>query len=408
MNRRPRVRTVLASLSAVVAVLSAVAVASLAHAQPPSDAPHLRHLDLKQVMLTLINEARADAGVTPLELGVNDAAQQYVEAQLRDCSGGHWGLNGLKPYMRYSLAGGYQLNGENAFSWEYESVCGARGPFPFGVTIEEAVRSAQESLMNSSGHRRAILNPHYRRVNIGIAWQPSSADPQDARRAVALRLVQHFEGAFVQLDSPPTIDDGALTLSGNVTGGAALTSTPGVFIRYDPPPRQLAIEDLEAANSYCAGIAVAAISSNAGWRARARLPSCYDPLNPDLDPARRGELVDVPTVAASSWQVTAERFAIGADLSPIIASHGPGVYTVSLRGRIDDVATQILEYAIFVGVEPPLYADAYLRRHNLVGVFVWHAASRRWTMYAERNGQPVPGSTNVLIDVTSVVVPIER
>lgn len=407
MNRRSHVRTALASLSAVAAVLAAVAVASLAHAQPSSDAPHLRHLDLKQVMLTHINEARADAGVTPLELGVNDAAQRYAETQLRDCSGGHWGLNGLKPYMRYSLAGGYQLNGENTYSWEYESVCGEPGPHPFGAPIEQAVRSAQESLMNSSGHRRAILDPHYRMVNIGIAWQPSSADPQDARRAVALRIVQHFEGAFVQLDSLPTIGDGALTLSGNVTGEATLTGTPDVFIRYDPPPRQIAIEDLEAANSYCAGIAVAAISSNAGWRARATLPSCYDPLNPDLDPVRRGELVDVPTVAASSWQVTAERFTLEADLSPIIESHGPGVYTVSLRGRVDDIAAHILEYAIFVEVEPP-YADAYLGRHNLAGVFVWHAASQRWTMYAERNGQPVPGSTNVLIDGTSVVVPIER
>ena len=64
-------------------------------------------------MLELINIAREDAGVPPVALGDNDAAQLHAESALANCFGSHWGIDGLKPYMRYSLAGGYQSNGEN-------------------------------------------------------------------------------------------------------------------------------------------------------------------------------------------------------------------------------------------------------------------------------------------------------
>ena len=64
-------------------------------------------------MLELINEERVRRGVPPVELGDNWAAQLHVESALENCFFSHWGIDGLKPYMRYSLAGGYQSNGEN-------------------------------------------------------------------------------------------------------------------------------------------------------------------------------------------------------------------------------------------------------------------------------------------------------
>lgn len=70
-------------------------------------------------MLALINAERRIAGLAPVVLGDNDAAQLHAEASLENCFASHWGLDGLKPYMRYSLAGGYQSNGENVSGLDY-------------------------------------------------------------------------------------------------------------------------------------------------------------------------------------------------------------------------------------------------------------------------------------------------
>ena len=66
-----------------------------------------------QLMLELINQARADAGVGPVSLGNNQAAQAHADAALEHCLTGHWGVDGLRADMRYRLAGGDQNNAEN-------------------------------------------------------------------------------------------------------------------------------------------------------------------------------------------------------------------------------------------------------------------------------------------------------
>ena len=66
--------------------------------------PHLRHLEHKEYMLELINAERV-RNRGGLLLGVNDAAQIKAESAVENCAGSHWSLDGLKPYMRYSLAG---------------------------------------------------------------------------------------------------------------------------------------------------------------------------------------------------------------------------------------------------------------------------------------------------------------
>ena len=85
----------------------------------PHSSPELRHLELKQYMLELINEERAAVGLSPVSLGDNIAAQIHAESSLENCFSGHWGIDGLKPYMRYSLAGGYQSNGESGLGSDY-------------------------------------------------------------------------------------------------------------------------------------------------------------------------------------------------------------------------------------------------------------------------------------------------
>ena len=78
-------------------------------AQNPIDRYHAE----KVAMLEMINEQRRLASVPPLRLGDNKAAQLHAEAMRDDCFVSHWDTDGLKPYMRYSLTGGYQYNAEN-------------------------------------------------------------------------------------------------------------------------------------------------------------------------------------------------------------------------------------------------------------------------------------------------------
>ena len=67
---------------------------------PPS--PDRWHHQYKARMLELINQARTQAGVPEVTMGNNIAAQLHAENSLANCVGGHWGIDGLKPYMRYS------------------------------------------------------------------------------------------------------------------------------------------------------------------------------------------------------------------------------------------------------------------------------------------------------------------
>ena len=76
----------------------------------PSDSvtepPRARNQSEKRHMLELINETRVRNGVPPVVMGTNNVAQIQADQILEDCVSSHWGTDGLKPYHRYSLAGG--------------------------------------------------------------------------------------------------------------------------------------------------------------------------------------------------------------------------------------------------------------------------------------------------------------
>ena len=51
-------------------------------------------------MLTLINRDREANGLAPVILGTNTAAQSHAEEELANGYISHWGMDGMKPYMR--------------------------------------------------------------------------------------------------------------------------------------------------------------------------------------------------------------------------------------------------------------------------------------------------------------------
>ena len=172
----------------------------------PTLRPDRRHMDAKLFMLELINGERVRAGLDPVALGDNVAAQLHAEASLENCFLSHWGVDGLKPYMRYTLAGGYQSNGENASGLSY-CIKPSDGYRRNAGTMQE-IREAMLGLMDSPGHRDNILGKWHKKVNVGLAWDSYN-----------FSLIQHFEGDYVEYDRQPAIEDGVLTLSGITKNG---------------------------------------------------------------------------------------------------------------------------------------------------------------------------------------------
>ena len=215
-----------------------------------------RNLEEKKYMLELINEERRKAGVTTLTLGDNRAAQLHAETSLAGCFSSHWGMDGLKPYMRYTLAGGQQSNGEN---WTGLSYCikesdGYRG----NGTPRSEIRQAMTWLMNSPSHRRNILNPSHRKVTIGLAWDPYN-----------FNTIQHFEGNYIKYSQTPAIRNGILSMSGWTRNGAEARDGKdiGFQVSYDPPPHPLTRRQVSRTYCYGSGIPVALLRMplTGGW-----------------------------------------------------------------------------------------------------------------------------------------------
>ena len=350
-------------------------------------APYLEHLEHKRYMLGLINGERTKAGLDQVVLGNNDAAQLHAEAEIDQCFSSHWGMDGLKPYMRYSLAGGYQSNGENGHSrrtsytrdgqvWSSLDYCltgDDQGHPPTIVDIDILVRQAMEGWMDSPGHRRNILDPWHRKVNVGIAWDGYN-----------FAAVQHFEGDYVEYSTVPKITDGVLTMEGTVQNGARIDGEDslGLQVYYDVPPKRLTRGQLSATYCYGHGLQVAGLrrplTGNQYWTSHSfskKLSVCPDPylIPSDIpDPqtseeessyrrlaveayrSQQGKTVTVPWLTANEWRVRDNSFYIEADLGEILAAYGKGVYTVVLWAKLGGDDVTVSEYSIFHGIAPPV------------------------------------------------------
>ena len=189
-------------------------------------------------------------------MGDNDAAQLHAEDSLAGCYSSHWGRDGLKPYMRYSLAGGYQSNSENGSGSDY--CITARDGYRGLSDIKTEIGETMASWMSSSGHRRNILERNHRKVNIGLAW--------DRYNRIA---VQHFEGDYVKYTVLPVIEGSELRLEGETKNGAQFGSgdTIPVQVFYDQPPGPLMPRQLSRTYCYSFGRPVAYIRKplTGGW-----------------------------------------------------------------------------------------------------------------------------------------------
>lgn len=336
----------------------------------PSPSPSERHREEKLYMLQLINAQREQAGLNPVALGTNDAAQIHAEAALENCFSSHWGIDGLKPYMRYSLAGGYQSNKENGSGLDY-CVRSFQGYRPLS-NVRSEIEETMAGWMSSPGHRSNILDPWHRQVNIGIAWD---------RYNVA--MYQQFEGAYVEYDEIPTIVDGVLSLSGRTKHGLLFRSSRdlGVQVYYDTPPSELTQGQVARTYCYDSGLRVAGLreplTGNAYWLTSSYeetyepCPSPYDvpadvpaPRSPEeahrvwqeaFDASNMSTVrsIRVPWVTASHWVAKGEQLAVRADIGQVLESHGPGVYSIIIWGKHLGEDMVVSQHSMFYKILPP-------------------------------------------------------
>ncbi|MCY4624818.1 MAG: CAP domain-containing protein [Chloroflexi bacterium] len=336
----------------------------------PAGPPHLRHLEYKQQMLGLINAERERAGVGLVTLGDNNAAQLHAESGLKHCISSHWGVDGLKPYMRYTLAGGYQSNGENGRGLDYciSASDWVRSLDSLDVEVEDAVRG----WMGSPGHRRNILDPTHQKVNIGLAWDRYN-----------INAVQHFEGDYVVYDALPAIAGGTLSLQGTLKNGAVIRGEDdlGVQVYFDPPPHPLTAGQLSRTYCYTNGLQVASLRPplTGGWfydthEFTQEYGQCPDPYAVPLDASAPGSpdeaslhydaakaasgslppvLHTVPWITAQTWRLGGDSFTVTADINSILNQYGPGVYTIVVWARLMGDDNVVSEYSIFHEVTPP-------------------------------------------------------
>ena len=310
---------------------------------PPKQSPSIEQLRL--LMLDMINRDRVDNGLPPVELGSNLAAQFHAEELFSYGFLGHWGLDGMKPYMRYTQAGGTGSEGEN--------VAGSNEPRVFGVRyaktpIRDSLNELQEGLMASPGHRRNILNPSHQNVNLGIACDD-----------VECTVVQQFEHNYVQFENLPSIRNGQLAFSGLTLADFVYG---GLQIWYDPLPQPLDTAQIRASYCYDSGVPVVFIRqpappgsfytsdiSNFSWS------NCLDPRDvdpimppPKVSAASEDEVGQIPWTDADIYNVQGQEFDILVDISHHVAQFRDGVYTVVIWGDRGDESVPLTNYSVFV------------------------------------------------------------
>ncbi|MCS7254005.1 MAG: CAP domain-containing protein [Armatimonadota bacterium] len=182
-------------------------------------------------MLSEINRARTSNGVPPVEIDEHACAVAQLHAN--DMADGeyfsHWDRDGLKPYMRYSLAGGYHALSEN--------LSRTKG-IPIERLHEAIVSSYLAEKPPNDGHRRTLLQRYATHVGIGIATG-----------GMWTYVVQEFVTKLVKLYPLPqfaTLDE-RLQIAGSVTDGWELHN---IDVFYEPLPSPMAREELNRRGAY--------------------------------------------------------------------------------------------------------------------------------------------------------------
>ena len=126
------------------------------------------------LMLDLINEERIKAGVGPVVMGSNGAAQVHAENALEGCFSGHWGLDGTKQAVHEVRAGRglsvqrrerhrtlrlYQTGAAVRASWQHRPRNEAGHGWLYGQPRTPGEHTVSNPPQGQPGHRFGPLQP---------------------------------------------------------------------------------------------------------------------------------------------------------------------------------------------------------------------------------------------------------
>jgi uncharacterized protein YkwD len=211
-----------------------VAASPIAH----SDVEEMRATatTLRAHVLKMINRDRQLYRLPPVALDVEASAlgDAYCRDQIRNGTTGHFNVEGLSPYMRYSFAGGNDAVSENAAAWSANYTFNDRALYEMARRSEDAMMAETPP---NDGHKRAILDPHATHVGIGMAWERGE-----------FRLVHEFVRRYIKWTRPLPRAAGVndtVTGSGTPVAGAsieAITVHHEAFPAAMPPAAASAIQ----------------------------------------------------------------------------------------------------------------------------------------------------------------------
>ena len=261
--------------------------------------------ELVNYALVLINNDRQSNGKENVTLSNINSAQIHADNMLKHSFFSHWDLNGYKPYMRYTLAGGQGSVSENC-AWMYSSDF---------IDPKEALEDLQWNMMYDDadfdwGHRKNILNSFHNKVSIGVSYNNT-----------AICLVQDFEGDYVSWDTL-TVSNNEVTMKGTMIKQES--SIQQVAIYYDNPI-PLTVEQLmnpPYKGGYAMGTFVG-MALPSGWQAAEGI-----------------------TITAQVWTQNEQNFEIRFNLSAALDSYGEGVYTLLLWTEDNYLTTYSVWYEV--------------------------------------------------------------
>lgn len=193
---------------------------------------------LKQHIFQLINQQRKSQGLRPVELDdfASKVAERHAHEMLESEFTSHWNQAGLKPYMRYSFAGGIDAVGENvAGKWSNSGFDPSRIP----LIVEQLHLAMFNEAPPNDSHRQTILSPEYTHVGLAVAF--------NERR---VQIAQEFVARYVEIEPI----ERKIKLGKDITLRGELlyegTSIHTITIAYEPLPTPLEVAFLNRTGGY--------------------------------------------------------------------------------------------------------------------------------------------------------------
>ena len=227
---------------------------------------------IRDELLKLVNAERVGEGLSPLQL--DDLASQVASAHAADMVQNeflaHWGTDGLKPYQRYSFAGGVDAVQENVSA--ATNIASLTPLHVFSDLKDMHGRMFSEKAPND-GHRRAIVTPQITHAGFGVALKGRN-----------LRLAEMYLCRYLELKPFPQTAKlkATVQISGKLLSPKYALHEVDIF--FEPLPKKPEAEWLRTPRPY------ALPSEYESLRPRTPYPTTYlDGSKGDFDWDREGK-----------------------------------------------------------------------------------------------------------------------